>query len=401
MVNLLVAAFIGVLIRWHFLYPIPNFNYSNWLHAHSHLNFLGWVFLGLTGLILVYFEKFEHFPHRKFKLLAWLILITNAGMLISFPIQGYGPYSISFSTLHMILGIYIFVLFLPFFRQQNTLGFHLIRWGFLFMILSGAGPLALGPLVALGFKHTQWYDFAIYLYLHFQYNGFFTLVILGLITHHLGHKHSLFLEKIRYPVVYGLVFAILFTYFLSILGSDPPLIFYLLGGLGAVVQVVIVILILITVLRYYYDFFHRDHVYINGLLIISLSCLEIKLYLQFLSGIPAIADWVFDNRNTIVAYLHFVLIGFITCFLIAWWYKLNTEIRRIYFSWSILNFLLGFAGSEITLLLYIFNVFNGFDLPFNLMILFSVFMLLGLGGIFAGFITSSSAVDTNHSSLRN
>jgi hypothetical protein len=391
MVNLLVAALIGVVIRWHLLYPIPYFNYRNWLHAHSHINFLGWVFLGLVALILLYFEKNDYFPHHKFKLLAWLVVVANTGILISFPLQGYGSISIIFLSAHMILAIYIFILLLPFFRQENTLGFQLIKWGFIFMILSGAGPLALGPLVAMGYKHTEWYDFAIYFYLHFQYNGFFTLVILGLIIHHIDHNHTLFLEKIRYTVEYGMVFAILFTYFLSILGSDPALILYMLGGLGAVVQVVIVILILITVLRYYEDFFHKDHVYINGLLILSLTCLETKLYLQFLSGIPAIAEWVFGNRNIIVAYLHFVLLGFITSFLISWWYKLRTEIRKTYFSWSILNFILGFAGSEITLLLYILEVFDGFEFPYKLLIFFSVFILAGLGGIFTGFLKNTSS----------
>jgi len=386
MVNLLVAAFIGVLIRWHFLYPIPNFNYNNWLHAHSHITFLGWVFMGLIALIHVYYEKTDFFPDRKFRMLAWSILATNMGMLISFPIQGYGPVSIFFSAVHMILAIYIYSLFFPFLKRQSSLGFQFVRWGFVFMIISGIGPLALGPLVILGYKYTEWYDYAIYFYLHFQYNGFFALVILGLILHHMDHNHSLFLEKIRNPVVYGLVSAIVFTFFLSILGSDPALIFYLLGGLGAVMQVVIVILILITVLRYYVDFFHREHVYINALLIISLTCLETKLYLQFLSGIPAIADFVFQSRNTIVAYLHLVLIGFVTSFIIAWWYKLNTKPRRIYFSWSILNFIVGFVGSEIILLLYILKIFNGFELPFKILFFFSAFMLLGFGGIFAGFL---------------
>lgn len=387
MAHLLIAALIGVLIRWHFLYTIPHFNYSHWIHAHSHIAFLGWVFLGLMAFINYYYERSGNFPVGKFKILAGWILAVNLGMLISFPIQGYGPVSIFFSAIHMFLGIYIFILYYPFLKKQGNLGFQLIRWGFIFMIISGIGPLMLGPVVALGYKQTQWYDFAIYFYLHFQYNGFFTLTILGLIIHHLEqHQQPLFLGNIRNPIVYGLVLAILLTYFLSVLGSEPPLVFYLLGALGAVIQIVIVILILITLLRFYQLFFHHDNFYINLMLVISLTCLETKLYLQFLSGIPAIADYVFDNRNIIIVYLHMVLLGFITSFLVAWWFKLNPYRMKVYFYWSVLNYMLGFLGSEIILLLYILKVFRNFMLPYQILFFFSVFIFLGLTGIFTGFL---------------
>jgi hypothetical protein len=387
MVHLLIAALIGVLIRWHFLYTLPHFNYNHWIHAHSHLAFLGWVFLALMALLNFYFERSENFPVRKFKMLAGWIVIANLGMLISFPIQGYGPVSIFFSSMHMLLGIYVFFLYHSFLKQQGSLGFQLIGWGFVFMIISGIGPLMLGPIVALGYKQTPWYDFAIYFYLHFQYNGFFTLAILGFIIHHLEQqKNSLFLENIRNPIVYGLALAILLTYFLSLLGSEPPLVFYLLGGLGAVIQIVIVMLILITLLRYYQSFFHHDNLYINLMLVLSLTCLETKLYLQFLSGIPAIADYVFHNRNIVIVYLHMVLLGFITSFLLAWWYKLNPSGMKVYFYWSILNYLLGFLGSEIILLLYILNVFRNFILPYQILFFFSVFIFLGLAGIFTGYL---------------
>jgi len=386
LVNLLVAAFIGVLIRWHFLFPLNHFNYRNWLHAHSHITFLGWIYMGLIALINVYFEKSDLFPHLKFKKLAWWILVTNIGMLIFFPIQGYGPIPIFFSSIHMILGVYIFYLFLPIFKAFKSLGIQLIQWGFIFMIISGIGPLTLGPILTMGLKGSDWYDFAIYFYLHFQYNGFFTLVILGLIVHHLERDRQIFLEKIRNPILYGLLLAIILTYLLSILGSDPPMIFYLLGGLGAVIQVVIVIFILVTILRYYSSFFHGYNLYINALLVVSLTALESKLYLQFLSGIPAIANWVFHSHHTIIAYLHLVLIGFVTSFIIGWWYKFHHYPKKTYFFWGILCFIIGFIGQETVLLLYILNLFKGFEFAYQLLLFLSIFLFMGIAGMFVGFI---------------
>ena len=54
-----------------------------------------------------------------------------------------------------------------------------LRWAFIYAILSGIGPFATGPLIALGLRDTTLYFDAIYFYLHFQYNGFFAFMVLA------------------------------------------------------------------------------------------------------------------------------------------------------------------------------------------------------------------------------
>ncbi|HEX7762949.1 MAG TPA: hypothetical protein VF433_04980, partial [Cellvibrio sp.] len=92
---LFIAACIGLLLRWHFIMPLSWLNYPYWLHAHSHIMFLGWVF----NVLFLAFVRNYNLSSRYRKLFVF-IQILLAGMLISFPIQGYGVISIIISAIH-------------------------------------------------------------------------------------------------------------------------------------------------------------------------------------------------------------------------------------------------------------------------------------------------------------
>ncbi|QLH31640.1 MAG: hypothetical protein HWD62_03660 [Cyclobacteriaceae bacterium] len=49
----------------------------------------------------------------------------------------------------------------------------------------------------------------------------------------------------------------------------------------------------------------------------------LKLLLQLLSAWPSVALLAYGNRSYIIAYLHLVLIGVVTFFLIAWYMFTN------------------------------------------------------------------------------
>ncbi len=378
LLNFVAIAIIGITIRWHLIHPIDGFNYINWLHAHSHVAFLGWVFFGLISLINLNFENDPRFPNRPFIRLAWPLVISNIGMLISFPIQGYGPVSIFFSSLHMAFGIVVFIQYARYFIEKNSLGIKLIKWGFFWMIISGLGPLALGPIILTGNRDTYWYDFAIYFYLHFQYNGFFILVILGLIINQLLKKRILYLTRFKNAIIIGMNAAVLLTFFLSTLSIDPPIIFNLLGGIGAAIQIVIIIFILLSILRQFGIFLSESGIFINVFLILSLAALELKLYLQFFSGIPAFAEWIFGSRNIIIAYLHLVLIGLVSTFIIGWWYKLKQYKESKLFKFGAIYYLAGFTGIEIVLLLMTIRVFDTIELAYQILLIASFSLATGI-----------------------
>src|SRR5690606_3730360 len=95
-----IAAGIGVLLRFHFVMPVDGLQYPFWLHTHSHIMFLGWV---TNALFLFFTESFiGNTQKRKYKVVFILIQILLAGMLVSFPLQGYGLIPIVLSTLHTV-----------------------------------------------------------------------------------------------------------------------------------------------------------------------------------------------------------------------------------------------------------------------------------------------------------
>ena len=106
--NFFIAACIGVLLRYSFITPSSWFKFPYWLHAHSHVASLGWVYLALFALLIYAFlpEKTQKKP--IYKRLFIFIQVSVVGMLITFPIQGYAAWSIVFSSLHILLS-YAFI----------------------------------------------------------------------------------------------------------------------------------------------------------------------------------------------------------------------------------------------------------------------------------------------------
>ncbi|TVR55648.1 MAG: hypothetical protein EA425_00545, partial [Puniceicoccaceae bacterium] len=174
---LVVTALLGVVLRLQAVRPIADVDYGNWLHAHSHTAFLGWVFNAFFALAAAWWLGPER--RRFFLRLFWILQVANLGMLASFPVQGYGAVSIVFSTLHVGGGLAFAV---ALWRHPAVAGAARpwLRLALVAMLLSGLGPLALGPLAALDLRAHPAYTLSIYWYLHFQYNGWFLLFPLAL-----------------------------------------------------------------------------------------------------------------------------------------------------------------------------------------------------------------------------
>lgn len=95
-----IAAALGLLLRWHAVEPVPGLRYGYVLHAHSHVAFLGWIFNAFIALALAHFVVPAERPrYRRVFLVAQ---VAVAGMLLTYPVQGYAAASIASSTLHMI-----------------------------------------------------------------------------------------------------------------------------------------------------------------------------------------------------------------------------------------------------------------------------------------------------------
>ena len=110
--NLLLVASIGVVLRYKILYSLPFVDQKQLLHGHSHFAFAGWIAHTLMVLFVAYLSRYrQRDEFKKYKYVLIINLISAYGMLLSFPVQGYGLVSISFSTLSVFTFYFIFNFF--------------------------------------------------------------------------------------------------------------------------------------------------------------------------------------------------------------------------------------------------------------------------------------------------
>lgn len=371
--NLLIVALLGVFLRSApFLSSFP-LAYKNVLHGHSHFAFGGWVMPVLLALVMKRFPTLrKNIAYRHWRNLATLVLLSAYGMLVSFPLQGYKAMSIAFSTLSVAATVYwTIVTWKAAAKMEQTASIRFLKWGLLYACFSAIGPFATGPLVVLGKGGSPLYFDAIYFYLHFQYNGFFTFVVLALLYRlveqrgyrGLGQKAFLFFNAACLP-----------TYALSVLWSEPGVAFHFIGGAGAVLQLAGLFYLLSDVVA--------TRVARPSLLLrLSLSAFVLKAVLQVLSAFPFVALLAYHNRNFVIAYLHLVLLGFVSLIVFGLVVK-NSRYGRM----GIALFLFSFVTTEVLLVLNASSGMLHLDVPYyaQLLWVFSLAFPIGIASMMMG-----------------
>lgn len=345
---------IGVLLRAVPVFSLFHFDYKYMLHAHSHFAFGGWVTPLLVWIILHRFPELN----REIKFIHWrnvvmVLLISAYGMLFTFPFQGYGPASIAFSTLSMAGTFYLSYILWKMARFQKSTSSMFLKGAALFLLISAVGPSALGPIVSAGKAETPVYYNAIYTYLHFQYNGWFIFTIFAVLYRRLEEK--------GFNRSGGFVFSSMFIGCilclpLSFLWNKPTEVYNIIGGAGSIVQFAGVIFFLRDQLR-----LKESDSFLKRTDTIIFTILVLKCTLQLLSAIPYMAGFVYSNRALIIAYLHMVLLGFVSLFGLITIYRSKSSAQRL--KVPVYGFVLAFVITEIIQVLNATGVFTGFHLP--------------------------------------
>jgi hypothetical protein len=351
--------------------------------------FLGWVF-NLINLAFVY-NYFSDFP-SKYKVLFWTNQALVVLMMFSFPVQGYGFITIPLSTLHTVVsGLFCY----HFIRDTRSKRHLASRWfacaSLIFFLISAVGPFALAPIMANGLGHTKWYYFAIYYYLHFQYNGFFTFGILSLFFNRLEKNQVSTTPAVVRRFGWILAVACVPAYFLSVLWAHPPHVFYYISAVAGVLQIIA----LVYLFRYFLLTKRNDRKFIpdNGSLyfVIVLSFV-LKLILQLFSAHPVIAQLAYENRFYVIAYLHLVLIGVVSFYLIVWAIEEGFLQQRN--KWVTVLLVAGFAGSELIMVaIPSINIIAAHSL--TLIAVFSAILFAGFSGLLFKFGNLSPSTLSN------
>jgi hypothetical protein len=299
---LLVAALLGVLLRWQLVAPVPGLVYGYWLHAHSHTAFLGFVFNAFFGLALVRFVPSGE--TRVYARLFVVLQIAVLGMLATFPWQGYAAASIAFSTLHMG-GAGVFAWRLWRHNHASPAALPHLRASLFFLLLSGLGPLALGPLAATGMREHPAYSLSIYFYLHAQYNGWFPFFLQACALQQIS-AHTTSPTFIRHSSLAHRWFlaGVLLTFAQSTLWLAPPAWVYVAAALGGLAQLIG----FAYLLRALVAARPLPAGPIRLLVLSGVAAFALKLGLQAASAWPALSALV-SHRYVVIAFLHLVFLG--------------------------------------------------------------------------------------------
>lgn len=311
---LFVGSMMGLFLRWQFISPTQGINYSFLLHGHSHVMFLGWIFnvmyIAFTG------NYIKESKQRFFRILFYVLQFLVVAMLISFPLQGYGFWSILFSTLHTIGAIVFSIKFFAETKNITSISLWYARTAMLFFLISTLGPFSLGYLMANGYQN-QLNLFAIYFYLHFQYNGLFLFGVISMFLNLLERRQMSFDTNRMKLAGKILICTCVPAYLLSILWAKPGYMFNVIGGLAALVQFIplaILIGMIVKNAKPMKSLICRSN---RLFLLTALIAFGLKLALQLLSAFPYIAQLTIELRPVIIAYLHLVLVNLVSLVLLV------------------------------------------------------------------------------------
>jgi hypothetical protein len=319
-INLLIVALLGLLMRYKIGFEFPFFNQKNILHSHSHFAFSGWISHTLILLMVLFLEKTTTQKRETFSENYNLILMANLicayGMLISFIIEGYGAISIFFSTMSIIVSYafgYRFWNDLKFVEKEN-LSINWFKGAIFFNVLSSIGTFFLAYMMATKNILQNEYLASIYYYLHFQYNGWFFFACMGLLFYFFNLKTT---ENSFYNKVFWWFFVTCIpAYFLSTLWLKLPSWLYFLIIIAAFVQVYGWFRLLFVLYREKQISLKNYPLFLRYILLFIGIALTIKLLLQLGSVIPALSQLAFGFRPIVIAYLHLVLLAIISLFLL-------------------------------------------------------------------------------------
>ncbi len=376
---LVVVAALGTLLRWQVYRPIAGITYGHFLHAHSHAAFLGWVFNAFVALALVLFIPEDR--QRGCRRLFVVFQVAMLGMLIAFPLQGYAAVSIAFSTLHMGAsfvfagGLWRRNLAVPVARGP-------LRVALVFLVASGLGPLALGPLAANGLRDTPAYHLAVYFYLHAQYNGWFLFFLQAALLQAATRQGLPVPTADARRALVWLTVGTVLTFAQSTLWLTPPGWVYAIAAVGGLAQLAGCGFLM----RCFRGLGARLTGSVRLLALLAAGAFLLKHALQAAAAWPALGAFG-SHRFIVIAFLHLVFLGVVTPALLAWalglsWLR-DGRMTRVG-----LILLVGGAGlTELVLIAVPFGLPATFPLAVSL-IGAAVVMTAGAMALLAAFLSS-------------
>jgi hypothetical protein len=341
--NLSAVALLGLVLRSKILFSLPWLSHKNIVNAHSHFAFGGWVTVSLLTLFL---HRFDLSGRSRFiSRMVTGLFASSVGMVLSFPFLGYSLLSIAFSTLFILFTYGYTWEFIALLRKSQKMQLHgwLALASLACLVISSAGPFTLAYVLASGSSDTILYKDSLYFYLHFQYNGFFSLTVLSL----LAHRASTSGWTVKWTAIV-LMLSIVPSFFLSLLWHAEDV----MVRSTALAGVVLVLLGMAGLVKAWME--NRRNAFFENrlarqLAILAMFSFLIKSVLQAGTFIPALGHAVFGLRPVIIGFLHLVFLGLVSFYILAEY--LEAGLFRKEHEWLARTFLFAVVGQELLLLI--------------------------------------------------
>lgn len=392
LVNISVVAFLGALLRSKMLFSLPFIDQKHLINAHSHFAFGGWVTLSFF-ILFIYKLLPPEFQGRKiYQGSLWGITLTSWGMALTFPFMGYSAIPIALSTLFIFITYAFSWAFIrdlkrsPLTRPVRLLALSAL----LCLVVSSAGPFTLAYVLATNSANAILYRDSIYTYLHFQYNGFFTLGVFALFLQALAAKNKQYHHKSLHWFSVLLSASVVPSLFLSLLWHPDISVIRPLAILG--------IVLIVGSLFYFFrgiKFGTGRLVYTHPLPTLfwhfSMLSFVVKMLLQMGTIHPDLGHAVFGYRPIIIGFLHLVFLGFVTFYLLSAYFEEGVFNRASAFARGALAlFAFGIIAQEVVLMVQGVMLFMGKAPHIYYWLLWIIAILLFLGALLVALASLSN-----------
>jgi hypothetical protein len=372
-------------MRYKIGFEFPFLDQKHLQHSHSHFAFAGWISHTLMLLMIQFiitkakWNEENNKNLKKYNSILIANLICAYGMLIFFIIEGYGMFSIFFSTVSIIVACVFGYHYYKDLKlvDKECLSISWFKAAIGFNILSSLGTFVLAYMMATKNIYQDEYLASIYYYLHFQYNGWFFFACMGLFFDFLNLKKS---ENSFYSNSFKLFFASCFpAYFLSTLWLDLPFWIYILTVIAAFIQVFTWFKLLFILVKNKLEVLENYPYFLRYILLFIGFALSIKFLLQLGSTIPAVSQLAFGFRPVVIAYLHLVLLAIISLFLLFYIYTNHFFFINNQIKFGIILFSIGVLLNEIFLAIQGIGAFSYTTIPYVNEMLFGIAIILVSG----------------------
>lgn len=391
LINFCVVACAGLTMRYKIQFSLPFVNQQNLMHGHSNFAFVGWVAIALMTLMVRYLVRNNiQTNYRKYNLILGIDVVVCYAMFISFIVQGYAFWSITFACITILISYFFIVFYWRDLNKVRDAGFsrNWLKAALLLWAFSSLGAIFLAYLMANSITVQELYFGALYFFMHFQYNGWFLFVCFGVFfsyMHRLGLFRFALLSKRLFIIM---MITVIPTYFLSVLWLKLPPALEWIANVSAFVQ----LLVLVYFFRVISVFKNSKGITFNTVTrwiwMLSSIAFILKIILQVLSTLPFLSHFAFGYRPVVIGYLHLSFVGIISLFILGYINEFIHRFRGHVSGTGFIIFVTGFIVQEMILMLQGLEAMNVEPIKSASTILFfcALAMVTGLLWITTGII---------------